>query len=102
MQIKFFTNKKKFKKGGLAANPDIFWNIILLLWSLLVVISLVFGFFLFRKISNEAFNDHEINAKKIDTVSQERMEKILKYFSARKNKSQDILNSPAPFIDPSL
>ncbi|MFA5999625.1 MAG: hypothetical protein WC783_01435 [Candidatus Paceibacterota bacterium] len=102
MKIKFFTPKKKFRKGGLTTNPDFFWDAILLLVLLLIIVSFIFGFFLFKKVNNDAFSDYEITQKKIDTVSQERMESILKYFDARRAKSLDILNSPSPFIDPSL
>ena len=102
MQIKFFTSKKKFKKGGLITNPDFFWDTILLLLLSLVIVSFVFGFFLFKKISDETFADYEIMHRKIDTVSKERMDKVLNYFNTRRSKSLDILNSPAPFVDPSL
>ena len=53
----------------------------------------------------------EINKEPIPTVmnidkkgmtEKERLTKALEYFSERKKKSIEILNSPSPIIDPSL
>ena len=102
IKTKFFSGQKKFKKGGLVTNPDFFWNILLSLFLLLVIVALIFGFFLFKKINKETFLDDSGSYRKVDTVNKERLDKALDYFSKRKNKSSEILNSPVPFIDPYL
>mgnify|MGYP001607318652 CR=1 FL=1 len=102
MQIKLFTNKKSFKKGGVNANPNLFWMLLLLLAFILIIISFIFSFVLFEKISEEAFLENGIESKKIDTIKQERLDNVLKYFSDRETKSLNILNFPSPIVDPSV
>ena len=38
----------------------------------------------------------------ITIVKKESIEKVLEYFSEREKKSNQILNSPSPVVDPSL
>lgn len=102
IKIKLFSSKGKFKKGGLITNPDFFWNVLLSIFLVLVLASLIFGYLFFKKISNETFLEDNTIYKKVDTVSKERLDSILEYFSKRKSKSSDILNSPSPFVDPSI
>ena len=99
---KLFSNKRKFKKSGLVNNPDFFWNILLSVFLVLVITSLIFGYLFFKKTSNETFLEDNTVYKKVDTVSKERLDSILEYFSKRKSRSSDILNSPSPFSDPSI
>lgn len=102
MEIKIFKIKKKFTKGGIHMNPSIYWNFIQGIAFLTIVGSFVFGFYLFTKINKEFISSAENTNKQADTISKERIDKALKYFSDRKNKSESILNSPSPIIDPSL
>ena len=102
MEIKIFKIKKSFRKGGLHTNPDVFWDIIQSMALLVVIGLLVFDFFLFNKINKEFTPPSNSANSQAETISKERIDKVLKYFSDRKNKSDDILNSPSPVIDPSL
>lgn len=102
MKIEIFKNKKSFKKGGFHTNPDICWEFVLIIAFVLVVLSFVFGFYLFRQVNKEFASLSVDTSERPKTVSKERLEKILEYFSEREKKSTDILNSPSPITDPSL
>lgn len=102
MEIKILKIKKNFKKGGIHTNPSIYWNIIQGVAFFLVVGSFIFSFYLFRKMNKEFISLIENADKQAETISKERIDRVLEYFSSRKNKSDSILNSPSPVIDPSL
>lgn len=102
MDLKIFKIKKKFKKSEHQPDPDFFWRMILSVTFVLVLASFAFGGYLFFKINNEDVDSelqYDGQAKKI---GKERLDKVLQYFTERKNKSESIINSPAPVIDPSL
>ena len=40
--------------------------------------------------------------EQVPTINENRVGKVLDYFSERENKSSGILNSPVPVVDPSL
>ena len=102
MKIKIFKNKKSFKKGGFHTNPDNWWEIVLVIALIVVLALFVLGFYLFRKTNKELTVPEPENNEQIETVTRERIEKALEYFSEREKKSTEILNSPSPIIDPSL
>jgi len=101
MKIKFFKIKKSFKKGGLHTNPDVFWNLLQGVALAVVFGSVFFGFLLFQKINKEFAPLDTIDNSSVTAVSKERVDKILEYFSGKANKSNEILNSPSPIVDPS-
>lgn len=101
MEIKFFKKQKKFKKGGLSTNLDIYWKYIFYITLVLIVISSAFGLYLFLKINNKSIVSIA-NTDIENTIKKERVEKVLEYFSEREKKAIEILNSPSPIIDPSL
>ena len=102
MKIEFFKKRRNFKKGGISSGPDFFWNILLLIALLIILTSFVLGFILFRQVNKEPILSLEDINEKSQTLDKEKLEKVLEYFSDRKNKSTDILNSPSPIVDPSL
>ncbi|MFA5792070.1 MAG: hypothetical protein WC884_03480 [Candidatus Paceibacterota bacterium] len=102
MKIEIFKIKKKFKKGGFHINPNIGWKFILFLVFFMIIISIIFGFYLFYK-TNEEFVIPSTGIKVQDKiVKKERLEKVLEYFFEREKKSAVILNSPSSIVDPSL
>ncbi len=104
MEIKFFKKEKSFKKDkeNLWLNIDIYWAIALYLMFVVFFISLFFGYNLYTQINKEPILSEDIDASGIKTIKKERIDKLLEYFSKRDIKSQQIINSPAPVIDPSL
>jgi len=102
MQIKFFKRKKSFKKGGLGTSPEFFWDILLFIALAIIILSFIFGFFLFRKINRDTILAVDSISEKSQTINKERIDKILQYFSDREKKSAEILSFPASVVDPSL
>jgi len=102
MKTKIFKIKRKFRKGGLRVNPDTSWEIIVCVAFVIIIASFIFSFNLFGRVNKEFAAPTGDNSGQIDIVKKERIEKALEYFSEREKKSAEILNSPAPIVDPSL
>lgn len=86
--------------------PDLnlYWGLIVCVLLATAIIASFFGYYLFQKLNKEPALLAPAGgaSSQIETVKKERIDKVLEYFSERKNKSSQILNSPAPVVDPSL
>ncbi len=102
MQIKFFKREKHFKKKSGEINLDLYWSFIFFMGFFLTLVAFAFGLYLFREINKELVLPVGGISSQFQTVKKERIEKALEYFSLRKQKSNQIINSPAPVVDPSL
>ena len=104
MQIQIFKKQKtkKIKKENFKINVDFYWKLILSMAFLLIMVSFVFGFYLFRQINKEQILSTSGGSDTALTMEKKRIEKVLEYFSEREKKSADILNSPSSVVDPSL
>lgn len=101
MDIKIPKFKKGLKKGSSVIDPAIYWEAVLFVALVLVVFSLTFGFFFFRKVNKEVTLPSD-SAGGVASVREEKLSDILEYFNAREERSKEIVSSPAPIIDPSL
>jgi hypothetical protein len=102
MQIKFFKKEKNFRRKNFQINLSLCWELAVGFAFLMIILSSIFGYQLFTKI-NQEFVLPAINENgKVPTVKKDRLEKALDYFSIREQKSTEIINSPAPIVDPSL
>jgi hypothetical protein len=104
MKIQLFKKKNKFSHSKWSImSPGRHWHIALALASFLVVASFAFGLYLFieenRAIDSLSLDDGKVA---VDTISYERIKKVLDIFTEREKRSEEILNSPASFSDPSL
>jgi uncharacterized membrane protein len=102
MKINFFKIKKHFKKGGLHINPDIYWEILLIMAFIIVLLFFSFDFSLFQTINKGFTTSNENAGSQPKTINKDRIDKVLQYFSDREKKSTQVLNSPVPVVDPSL
>ena len=104
MEIKFFKKEKSFKKDkeSLWLNMNLYWNGAVCLIFIVVILSFFLGYYLFMQINKEPMRETTNNSPQIQTIKKERINKALQYFSTKEQKSNQILNSPAPVIDPSL
>ncbi|MEK7190521.1 MAG: hypothetical protein AAB661_02025 [Patescibacteria group bacterium] len=102
MQIKLFKKEKSFKKKNFIFHPDLYWKITVSGILVAILFSFFFGYRLFMEINREAILPAPNGSRQVETVKKDRIEEILRYFSEREKKSAEILNSPAPFVDPSL
>ena len=102
MKITLFKKQNNFKKKDFQFNPDFFWKIAVAVVFISVFLSAFFGYRLFTLINQESIlptvNENEV----LRAINQDRISKALNYFSEREKKSERILNSPPPVVDPSL
>ncbi len=102
INLNFLKKEKVFKKPGVIIKPNLYWKFILYISFIIIFSSFVFGFYFFSLISNE----DEVSSKNFtsyaDKIKKERIQKVLKYFSDREDKSAKIVNYPAPVEDPSI
>ena len=104
MQIKFLKKSKNFKKAreGLWSNVNLFWKLAVGLVLAGVIAGFFFGYYFFKQINEESVLETTDAGPRLETIKQERISKVLQYFSSRQQKSLEIINSPSPIIDPSL
>ncbi len=101
MQLKIFKTKKSFKKGGLHTDPEVYWVLSLCLAFAIIISSFILAFSMFQNINKDIASSNN-NSASTQLINKDRVKKILDYFSTRKKKAVQILNSPAPVVDPSL
>jgi hypothetical protein len=103
MKIEIFKKpKKNFRKGGFQINPDITWEFVLYIAFAVIVAFVIFGYYLFGQTDADLVSTSADSSDQIPTVKEDRIDKVLEYFSGREKKSSEILNSPSPIVDPSL
>jgi hypothetical protein len=105
MKIKFFKKENNFKKEkeSLWWNINLYWELAVCFMFVVVFLAFFFGYYLFMGINKEPIiMSSSGTSNQIQIIKKERIEKALQYFSLREQKSKQILNSPAPVIDPSL
>jgi len=98
---KYFKKEKKFKKDFLTVNPDAYWKSVLLLFTVMILVFLVFGYYLVRKVNNSKNNEPNTSTLRSKTINQEKLNQAIEYFSKREKVSETITNYPSPVIDPS-
>lgn len=102
MKIKFFKKEKHFKKENPEFNINFYWRLAVYFMFLAILFAFSFGLYIFIQIDKESVLSENGASSKVGTIKKERIEKVLKYFSVRKQISGQILNSPTPTLDPSL
>ena len=104
MKIKFFKRKKSFKKEkrSLWLNINFYWELAVCLMFAITLLASFFGYSLFRKTDKEIVVSVKADNNQVKIIQKERIDKVLEYFNLRKTKSTQILNSPAPVVDPSM
>ena len=102
MKIKFFKIKKDYRKEDFKIKADIYWKILVIFFALVIFGFFIFAFNLFIQTNKEDVPIIQNNNDKIGNNEKEKIKDALKYFSERENKSNEILNSTLPIIDPSL
>lgn len=102
MKIKFFKIKKDYKKEDFRINPSIFWRILVIVALMLLVVSFIFSYNLFRQTNKQDDLMIGENNGENRNKEKEKIKEVLDYFSEREKKSTEILNSPVTIVDPSL
>lgn len=91
--------KKHWKKEETAIKPDYYWRIVINVAFLLVILFSIFGFYNFRKITQETI---EGAPAATNPIKNERIMRVLEYFTLREQKSEQIILLPPGISDPSL
>ncbi|OGI46121.1 hypothetical protein A2121_01200 [Candidatus Nomurabacteria bacterium GWB1_40_6] len=99
---KLFKKEKKFKKKDFTFNAYFYWKLAIVSAFFLIVSSFFFGYYLFTKINKEPNLSATPGGGQVPTIDKSRIEETFRVFSEREKKSAEILNSPAPIVDPSL
>jgi len=102
MKINFFKKENSFKKKDFTSRPNFYWKIVLFSTAIMILLSFVFSYHLFGQINQEPVLSFTNEDGKLGTINKDRILKVLNYFSEREKNSVEILNSPAPVVDPSL
>jgi len=102
MKINFLKKKNNFKKKDFVFNPNLYWKITIFGIFILMILSFFFGYYLFKQTNQEIVLQLTDNGEQIPTIDKDRIAKVLNYFSERDTKSNQIINSPSPVVDPSL
>ena len=97
-----FKIEKSWKKNNISPNPNLYWMVIFSFGLLLTVAVFVFGFLLFAKVSEDIILSQDTQNVELEKIKKERINKVLNIFETRADNSKKIINSPAPFVDPSL
>ena len=99
---KLFKKEKKFKKKDFTFNAYFYWKLAIVSAFFLVILSFCFGYYVFTKINKEPDLSTQSGNGQIPTINKNRILEVFRVFSEREKKSAEILNSPAPVVDPSL
>jgi arginine decarboxylase-like protein len=102
MKINLFKKEHNFKKKDFQFNTNLYWKLFLLGAFIIILYAFFFGYQLFTETNQEITLSTNGSTEQIETVNKDRVLKVLNYFSEREKKSAEILNSPAPVVDPSL
>ncbi len=102
MKITFTKKEKGFQKKSFIFNVNLYWKIIVLFTFVFSLLFFFFSYQLFVEINKEATVPVSDISAQNNLVTKERIDKTLDYFSSREQKSNQILYSSSPVVDPSL
>lgn len=98
-----FFRRKKWQSGLKEINPRRDWNIILLFFVLTLIILIVFGSYLYRKISKgNLFVVPERNEPIAETIDRSELKKIFDYYETKSRLFEENKIKKPEVIDPSL
>jgi hypothetical protein len=101
MKLNFLKNKYNFKKKTFDINPAFYWQIAVFSTALIIIISFIFGYYLFEQINQQSVLPTTNDTGQVGSVNETRIENVLNVFSERQQTYNQMLNSPVPVVDPS-
>lgn len=105
--LTFLQKKNTFRKDYFQINPDKYWNLLLVLFFIIVLLGALFGYYNFSKL-NKALNSYTTHSKEenneiLDVKQKNEINNLLIYFKDREDKTSSLINNKIPLvIDPSL
>ncbi|MEI6581050.1 MAG: hypothetical protein WCO07_02660 [bacterium] len=102
MDINFLKPKKNFTKKEYQVNFDIYWKVIIFVFFIIIISSFFYGFSFFVEINKDFVSSNITTNVQVEQNRKVRLDKILEYFKEREKKSEKIINSSSPVVDPSI
>lgn len=102
LKIDFLKRKKIFIKNNIEPNSNMYWMIIFYVGFVLIIVSFIFGFYLFATVNKEEVLPSPMENRELEKISKQRIDKMLKLFTGKQEATDRILNSPTSSVDPSL
>ena len=102
MKINIFKKRNNFKKKSSNPSASFYWKIALFFMFLVILAFFIFGFYVFNQTNNESALPAVKDNGQVPVVNKSRIINVLDFFFEREQKSNQILISPAPVVDPSL
>jgi len=102
MNFKIFNLKKSFVKKDYNYNIALYWRIIVFVFFVVIIISFIYGFLVFTEINKDSGSPEVNNVDKASQNRKDRIDEVLESFSQKEQKTNVIINSPSPVVDPSL
>jgi hypothetical protein len=100
MKMDFLKKKNNFKRKDFSIDVALYWELIVILGFFLILTTSIGSFILFREINQEPAGPVSGIDTKVPSVNKDELTKVLNYFQMRAERSQQILNSPTPVVDP--
>lgn len=107
LNLKFLESlktKKTFKKEYFHVNPDKYWNMLLVLFFVIVLAGGGFSYYTFYSL-NKDLSAYTTNSsiETFDAKQKEQIKNILEYFKIKEEKEKSLLKvQVSPVIDPEL
>jgi hypothetical protein len=102
MKINFPKKEKSFQKISLISNVNLYWKFAVYGTFVMSFAFFFFSYYLFMQTNKELIAPVNNNKEQDGTITKERIDKALEYFFLRGQKSNQILYSSSPVVDPSL
>ena len=102
MKIKFFKKEDNFKKKDFNLNPNFYWKIAVIFTFSFMALSFFFAYRLFNQIEGETTSPAGGISEQIPMVKEDRLKKVLFYFTEKEQRSAKVLITPSVTVDPSL
>jgi hypothetical protein len=105
--LTFLQKKNTFRKDYFQINPDKYWNLLLGLFFVIILVGAGFGYYNFSKL-NKALNSYTSHSKEgdnevFDVKQKNEINDLLNYFKDREEKASSLKNQEKSLvIDPSL
>ena len=103
INLNFLKLKKEKKLNKVKSDVDVnsYWRLLIIVSLTLIIFAIAFGAYFFININKDFENPSIKTSVQMEKVKKERINNVLNYFVVKSQKTESILNSESPVIDPS-
>lgn len=105
MNIDFLKKLKstpKIKKEKFDVRAGAYWKFVIFFFFILILGAFGFGYYVFESVNETDENIKTNTNLSNESIQEERLNDVLKYFLQKEEKFNTVIVKPAPIIDPSL